>query len=460
MKNQESNQPPEQNNDTSRRDLLRTALAAAAVIGGGQSARAQSTGEPKQVGKTVIGMPFEPRDQVRMGLVGAGGRGTGMLKEYLAAGNLQVTAVCDVVKDHALNAQSIVERAGQKPPAIYTGSDTAFENLAARDDIDFVYIATPWVWHVPAALAAMTHGKHAFIEVPAATTLEDCWKLVNTSEQTRRHCLICENCCYGYNELMILNMVRDGAFGDLYHGEGAYLHDLRRLLFADEGEGLWRRFPHTKYNGNLYPTHGLGPVANYMSVNRGDRFDYMVSMSSRERGLDVWREANVPKDSPKWKEKYICGDMSTSLIRTANGLTIVLKNDTVNPRPYDRLNTIEGTKGIFHDYPPRIYFDGTDPEEFSGIDKFKAQYEHPFWKSQAEQAQKMGGHGGMDFIMVSRLVECMRKGLPPDIDVYDAAAWSAPGPLSEASVAQRGAPQDFPDFTRGLWKQKRSSFGS
>jgi len=430
MKNQESNQPPEQNNDTSRRDLLRTALAAAAVIGGGQSARAQSTGEPKQVGKTVIGMPFEPRDQVRMGLVGAGGRGTGMLKEYLAAGNLQVTAVCDVVKDHALNAQSIVERAGQKPPAIYTGSDTAFENLAARDDIDFVYIATPWVWHVPAALAAMTHGKHAFIEVPAATTLEDCWKLVNTSEQTRRHCLICENCCYGYNELMILNMVRDGAFGDLYHGGGAYLHDLRRLLFADEGEGLWRRFPHTKYNGNLYPTHGLGPVANYMSVNRGDRFDYMVSMSSRERGLDVWREANVPKDSPKWKEKYICGDMSTSLIRTANGLTIVLKNDTVNPRPYDRLNTIEGTKGIFHDYPPRIYFDGTDPEEFSGIDKFKAQYEHPFWKSQAEQAQKMGGHGGMDFIMVSRLVECMRKGLPPDIDVYDAAAWSAPGPLS------------------------------
>src|SRR6185437_10388466 len=330
MKNQESNKLIEQNNDTSRRDLLRTALAAAAVIGGGQPARAQASGEPKQVGKTVIGMPFEPRDQVRMGLVGAGGRGTGMLKEYLAAGNLQVTAVCDVVKDHALNAQSIVERAGQKPPAIYTGSDTAFENLAARDDIDFVYIATPWVWHVPAALAAMSHGMHAFIEVPAATTLEDCWKLVNTSEQTRRHCLICENCCYGYNELMILNMVRDGAFGDLYHGEGAYLHDLRRLLFADEGEGLWRRFPHTKYNGNLYPTHGLGPVANYMSVNRGDRFDYMVSMSSRERGLDVWREANVPKDSPKWKEKYICGDMSTSLIRTVNGLTIVLKNDTVN----------------------------------------------------------------------------------------------------------------------------------
>ncbi|MGH9614247.1 MAG: Gfo/Idh/MocA family protein, partial [Bryobacteraceae bacterium] len=394
MKNQESNQPTEQNNDTSRRDLLRTALAAAAVIGGGQSARAQSNSEPKQVGKTVIGMPFEPRDQVRMGLVGAGGRGTGMLKEYLAAGNLQVTAVCDIVKDHALNAQSIVERAGQKPPAIYTGSDTAFESLAARDDIDFVYIATPWEWHVPAGVAAMTHGKHAFIEVPAATTLEDCWKLVNTSEQTRRHCLICENCCYGYNELMILNMVRDGAFGDLYHGEGAYLHDLRRLLFADEGEGLWRRFPHTKLNGNLYPTHGLGPVANYMSVNRGDRFDYMVSMSSRERGLDAWREAHIPKDSPKWKEKYICGDMSTSLIRTANGLTIVLKNDTVNPRPYDRLNTIEGTKGIFHDYPPRIYFDGTDPEEFSGIDKFKAQYEHQFWKSQAEQAQKMGGHGG------------------------------------------------------------------
>jgi len=291
--------------------------------------------------------------------------------------------------------------------------------------------------------------------VPAAFTLEDCWKLVDTSEKTRRHCLMMENCCYGYNELMVLNMVRAGLFGDLLYGEGAYLHDLRPLLFEDRDEGLWRRFQHTRRNGNLYPTHGLGPVANYMGINRGDRFDYLVSMSTPQRGLDAWRAAHVPTDSPKWKEKYICGDLNTSLIKTANGLVITLQHDTVNPHPYDRINLIAGVKGIFRDYPPRIYFDDPDAEEYTPIDKFKDEYEHPLWKREGELARKLGGHGGMDFLMLYRLVECMQKGLAPDLDVYDAAAWSAPGPLSEASVAQGSAPVKFPDFTRGRWKEKR-----
>jgi len=400
-------------------------------------------------------MAFEPHENVRMGLIGCGGRGSGMLREYLGVEGLTVTAVCDVVKDAALHAQAVVERAGQHPPAVFANGERDFENLLKRDDVDFAYIATPWDWHVPMAVAAMNGGKHAFVEVPAAFSIEDCWKLVDTSEKTRRHCLMLENCCYGYNELMVLNMIKAGLFGDLLYGEGAYLHDLRSLLFEDRSEGLWRRFPHTRRNGNLYPTHGLGPVANYMGINRGDRFDYLVSMSSPERGLDAWRAAHVPKDSPKWKEKYICGDLNTSLIKTANGLVITVQHDVVNPHPYDRTNLIAGVKGIFRDYPPRIYFDDPKAEEYTPIDKFKDQYEHPLWKHEGELARKLGGHGGMDFLMVYRLIECMHKGIAPDLDVYDAAAWSAPGPLSDASVAQGSAPVKFPDFTRGRWKEKR-----
>ena len=218
---------------------------------------------------------------------------------------------------------------------------------------------------------------------------------------------------------------------------------------------MWRRDPHTRRNGNLYPTHGLGPVANYMGVNRGDRFDYLVSMSSPERGLDAWREAHVPKDSPKWKEQYICGDLNSSLIKTANGLMITLQHDVVNPHPYDRINLIAGTKGVFRDYPPRIYFDGQDPDEYAPIDKYKEKYQHALWKAKGELARKLGGHGGMDFLMVYRLMECMRQGVGPDMDVYDAAAWSAPGPLSDESVKKGSAPVKIPDFTRGRWKEKR-----
>ncbi len=325
-----------------------------------------------------------------------------MLKEYLGVENLKVTAVCDVKKDAALKAQADVERAGQHPPAVYANGERDFENVLKRDDVDFAYMATPWEWHVPMALAAMNSGKHALVEVPAASTIEDCWKLVDTSEKTRRHCIMTENCCYGYTELMVLNMIKAGLFGDLLYGEGAYLHDLRKILFEDRSEGLWRRFPHTKRNGNLYPTHGLGPVANYMGINRGDRFDYMVSMSSPERGLDAWRAANVPKGSPKWKEKYICGDLNTSLIKTANGLVVTVQHDVVNPHPYDRTNLIAGTKGIFRDYPPRIYFDDPKAEAYIPIDKFKDEYEHPLWKHEGELARKLGGHGGMDFLMVYR----------------------------------------------------------
>lgn len=404
----------------------------------------------------MVGVPFAAQAP-KIGVIGLGGRGTEQLKNLLAA-DVEVKALCDIAPEKAKAAQEMVVKAGQTAPELYTDGPHAFEKLVARDDINLVMSATPWNWHVPMSVAAMKHGKHALTEVPAATTIDDCWLLVNTSEDTQRHCIMLENCCYGENETLILNMVRAGMFGDLLYGEAAYLHDLRSELFSNKGEGLWRRTVHTQRNGNLYPTHGLGPVSNYMGINRGDRFNYLVSMSTPARGLAAYRAAHVPKDDPKWQENYIDGDMNVSLIKTMNGLAINLQHDVSNPQPYSRLNTILGTKGIFRDYPPRIYFDGQPgEEEYGGIEKYKAQFENPLWKREGQIAKKLGGHGGMDFIMIYRLMQCVREGLPPDMDVYDAAAWSSPAPLSLASVQQGSVPVPFPDFTRGRWKERKGS---
>jgi Glycosyl hydrolase 109, C-terminal domain len=277
--------------------------------------------------------------------------------------------------------------------------------------------------------------------------------MVNTSEATRRHCMQLENCCYGYNELMVLNMVKAGLFGDITHAGCAYNHDLRSVLFSKEGEGLWRRLENEKRNGNLYPTHGLGPVAHYLDINRGDRFEYMVSMSSVALSLAAYRKEKLPPDDPRQKETYRCGDFNASLIRTAKGRVIELEHNVSSPQPYDRINLVAGTKGIFRDYPPRIFVDGESKEDFGPIDPYKEKFEHRYWKQVGEMARELGGHGGMDFVMAYRLIQCMREGTAPDIDVYDAAAWSAPGPLSEQSVAKGGVPVPFPDFTRGRWQK-------
>jgi hypothetical protein len=263
--------------------------------------------------------------------------------------------------------------------------------------------------------------------------------------------VLLENCCYGYNELLALNMARAGLFGDLTHAACAYNHDLRSVLFSKDGEGLWRRDENIKRNGNLYPTHGLGPVASYLDINRGDRFDYMVSMSSPSLSLQAYRAENLPPGDPRQKEVYRNGDLNVSLIRTMKGRVITLEHNVASPQPYDRINLIAGTKGIFRDYPPRIYVDGARPEQFTSIDPYKEKFEHKYWKQAGAQARELGGHGGMDFVMAYRLIQCMREGTAPDIDVYDAASWSAPGPLSEASVAKGSAPMKFPDFTRGGW---------
>jgi hypothetical protein len=430
-------------------------IGAASAVGLSVMNLAHASGEDAITRGMMINVPFEKRNP-RIAFIGTGKRGTSLLGNLLAADG-QVVALCDVVPEHAQHAASLVVVAGQAKPRIYTDGPYAYEAMLSMNDIDLVLVATPWSWHGEMAVAAMKHGKDVCIEVPGVVTLDECWEIVKTSEQTRKHCMMLENCCYGYNETLILRMVHDGKFGELLYGEGAYLHDLREELFSDNGEGLWRRAEHTMRDGNLYPSHGLGPVANYMDMQRGDRFDYIVSMSSPQRGLDQYRKDHLKAGDPRLEERYVTGDMNTSLIKTAKGLTITVKHAVSTPHPYDRINLIAGTKGIFQDYPPRIYLDGQNKDEsYMPLDTWK-QYAHPLWQKEGELAAKIGGHGGMDYIMLYRLLQTVREGLPPDMDVYDAASWSAIGPLSVTSVSRGSAPIEFPDFTVAKWMQRNIS---
>jgi predicted dehydrogenase len=441
----------------SRRRFMQVSAGAAIAASAAAYADEQS-GKPH---RSMMNVAFEKREP-RIGFIGTGGRGTSLLREVLAADG-RVVALCDVVRSKAEAAGALVVEKGQPQPTLFTAGDHDYEKMLGQNDVDLVIVATPWKWHAPMALYGMQHGKDVAIEVPGVTTIEDCWNIVKTSEQTGKHCMMLENCCYGYNETLLLRMTHAGVLGDLLYGEGAYLHDLREELFSNKGEGLWRRTEHTLHNGNIYPTHGLGPVANYMGIQRGDRFSHIVSMSTRELGLDAFRKAHLDASDPRMQERYVLGDMNTSLIKTANGLTITVKHTTSTPHPYDRVNQIAGTKGIFQDYPPRIYIDGQNADESwepveqdNPQSKWK-QYEYPLWTREGEAAKKNGGHGGLDYIMIYRLLQCVREGLPPDMDVYDAAAWSSVGPLSEQSVKGGSAPIEFPDFTRGEWKKRDAS---
>lgn len=390
---------------------------------------------------------------MRVGFVGVGGMGTAHVRNLVRIDGCVVSAVCDVVAAHAERAAQIVEDAGHPAPVLYTRSETDFERMCGEADLDLVYTATPWRWHVPVCVAAMRNGKHAATEVPAAYTLDGCWELVETAEASRRHCVMMENVNYGRPELLCLNLVRQGLLGEVVHAECGYLHDLRAVKFADEGEGLWRRAHSWTRNGNLYPTHGLGPVANCMNVNRGDRFDHLVSMSGPSRGLQDWAAEHYAQDHPKRAETFALGDVNGSLVKTALGKTIYVSHDTNLPRPYSRINLVQGTRGIFQGYPDRVHIEGRSlGHEWEPAEAYYEEYEHPLWTALREEAAG-AGHGGMDFLEDYRLVKCVREGLPTDMNVYDAAALSAVCELSERSVAQGSAPVSFPDFTRGRWRE-------
>jgi len=314
---------------------------------------------------------------------------------------------------------------------------------------------------VPMAVAAMESGAHALVEVPASITVEGCWQLVEVSERTGKHCMMLENVNYGQEELMVLNMVRQGVFGDLLHAEAAYIHDLRwQMKEIEHGTGSWRTLEYAKRNGNLYPTHGLGPVAHYLNINRGDRMLYMTSMSSLSCCRELYAQSEFPEGHDRRKLKFTCGDINTSVVKTEMGRTIMIQWDEQLPRPYTRHNLIQGTKGIWAGFPARCTVDRETPESETWatpeeLKKIRDKYDHPMWKRLKSEAEKHGGHGGMDFVMVWRVIYCLRNGLPLDQDVYDAAAWSVITPLSEWSVANRSQSIDIPDFTRGKYKSMK-----
>lgn len=429
-----------------RRDFLKT--GGAAVVAGAVASRASERGEAQAVA------PFaaEPIAEVRVGYVGIGGQGSSHVRNLLKIPGCRITAVCDIREERTAWATQAITAAGQPPPAAYTRGPRDFERLCETEDLDLVYNATPWEWHVPIMLAAMKNGKHTATEVPAAMTLDDCWAIVEAAEKFRKHCVLMENCNYDRMEMMVYNMVQQGVFGEILHAEGGYLHDLRSVKFSSTGEGLWRRAWSMKLDGNLYPTHGLGPIANCLHINRGDRFDHLVSMSGPSRGLQDWAASHFPPDAPQRKEKYVLGDVNTSLIKTANGRTIMVQHCTNLPRPYSRIHQVQGTKGLFQGYPHRAYIEGRGrADQWVDAAQLLAEFEHPLWKEIAAQAAG-AGHGGMDFIEDYRLIKCLREGRPTDMDVYDAAALSAIVPLSCQSVAKNAQPVSIPDFTRGRWK--------
>ncbi len=431
--------------EMSRRDFVggAAALGVGAAMGPIGGARVQPDG--------FFRAP--PIETVRIGFVGIGGQGSTHVENLLAIEGVRLAAVCDIRPERTAWAQGQAVAAGQPKPTAYTNGPRDFERLCAEEDLDLVFTATPWEWHVPVLLAAMANGKHGATEVPAAYRIEDCWAMVETAEKYRKHCVMMENCCYDRLEMLALNLARKGLLGLLQHGECGYNHDLRAIKFADEGEGLWRRAHAVARNGNLYPTHGLGPVAQAMDLNRGNQFDHLVSMSGPSRGLQAWAAEHLPADSPKRQEKYRLGDVNVTLIKMANGQTIYVTHDTNLPRPYSRKYVLQGTRGLVEGYPRRVYVEGMSAKEdvWDTAEKWYETHDHPLWKSdKVKQASR--GHGGMDFLEDLRLIHCLRQGLPTDSNVYDAAALSVVTPLTEQSVANRAKTMSVPDFTRGRWK--------
>ena len=394
-----------------------------------------------------------PIDVVRIGFVGVGLQGGSHVRNFLGIDGVEIVALDDINESRAEEVADWVEQDGRRRPRLYTRGDTDFVRMCEEEDLDLVFNATPWEWHVPVCLSAMENGKHAATEVPAAYTVEDCWKLVEYAEKYERHCVMMENCNYDRPEMMVFNMARQGLFGEIVHAECGYLHDLRAIKFEDRNEGLWRRAHAMVRDGNFYPTHGLGPVSNVMDINRGDQFDYLVSMSSPARGLEDWARDHYPEDHAKRQERYVQGDVNTTMIKTVQGKTIYVSHDTNLPRPYSRIHAVQGTRGIFQGYPHRVHVEGMSPEHrWEDWLERRDEFDHGLWRD-LEERSAGAGHGGMDYIEDYQLVKALREGKPTDLNVYDAATQSAIVPLTEWSAENRSRPVDIPDFTRGRWAQ-------
>ena len=444
---------------SNRRKFLRQFAAGSSLLAVGDPAMASLIKEqtpPSSANFNMCGYAAPKLEVVRIGIVGLGMRGSDAVERLSYIDGVEIVALCDKYPDRVEAAQKTLAKLGRPKAVGYTGED-GWKALCDEADLDLVYSPTPWHLHTPIALRAMKGGKHVAVEVPAAQTIEDCWALVETSEKTKRHCMMLENCCYDFFELLTLNMARNGLFGELVHAEGAYIHDLSRdwLFNKNAYADQWRLKENVARNGSLYPTHGIGPIAQCLNINRGDRMDHLSSLSTGDFSLaDLANEkANEDAIWKPFEAKSFRGNMNTTIIRTVKGKTMMIQHDVSTPRPYSRIHLLSGTKGMAQKWPSpqRIAFGHSwiNKEEFA---KLEEKYTPPIVKHIGAIAKEVGGHGGMDFIMDWRLIDCLRNGLPLDQDVYDAAAWSSIVPLSERSVKKRGSSVDVPDFTRGAWE--------
>jgi predicted dehydrogenase len=411
--------------------------------------------------------------KVRIGFIGVGLRGQNHLQLALQRNDVEVVAICDIQQQMVDMSKEIFKSKGKALPRIIMEGPYGYKKLLETKDIDAVIISTPWEWHTVMCIDAMNAGKYVGCEVITGTTVEECWEIVHTSERTGMPLMMLENVCYRRDVMAVLNMVRQHVFGEIVHLQGGYQHDLRAIKFnggqrRDEGvefgekafsEAQWRTQHSVMRNGDLYPTHGIGPLAMMVDINRGNRFTELVSYSSKARGLHDYVVKKGGKDHPNAKVEFKLGDIVTTMIKCANGETILLQHDTNLPRPYSLGFRVQGTNGIWMDVNNSIYVEGKSkaPHEWDKADEWLSKYDHPLWKQYGNDAQG-AGHGGMDWFVLHAFIESVKRKTNTPQDVYDAVTWSAITPLSETSIRLGGETMDFPDFTKGQWMYKKNNF--
>ena len=447
-----------------RRNFLKKTILGTGVLAAGLSTRANEVdhASPAETNRTTTKSRFNmsgyaaPKlDKVRIGFIGLGNRGPGAVERMSNIEGVEIVALCDIQSERVDKCQAILEKHGLPKARSYSGSKEIWKEMCQSADLDLIYITTPWAWHTPMAVYAMESGKHAASEVPAAKTIDECWQLVETSEKTRKHFMMLENCCYDFFELLTLNMARQGYFGEIIHGEGAYIHDLLEGNFSKSKYSDMWRLKENYREGNIYPTHGLGPICQIMNINRGDQMDFLTSVSSKDFQMSAKASELAAADNfySEFVGKQFRGNMNTTTIRTMKGRTIMVQHDVTSPRPYSRIHLISGTKGMASKWPePARISNGHGWLTEIEMKAVEEKYTPEIVKRIGEMAKRIGGHGGMDFMMDWRLIDCLRNGLPLDENVYDAALWSSIAPLSEKSVANHSNSVDIPDFTNGNWK--------
>ena len=408
-------------------------------------------------------------DRLNVGIIGLGLRGTGHLRNLLLRDDVNIVALCDIDPERIAIVRKMMTEAKKPGPKIFDRNDHDYRNLLELEELEAVIIATPWEWHVPMSVDAMKAGKYTGVEVSAATTMEGCWQLVNTHEDTGTQLMILENVNYRRDVLAVLHMVRKGVFGELVHFRCGYQHDLREVKFNNGkqpygggvefgekaiSEARWRTEYSINMNADVYPTHGLGPVAVMADINRGNQFVSVSSYATKAIGLHNHIVRQGGEDHPNAKVRFKQGDVITSTIQTARNETIIVTHDCNLPRPYSLGFRVQGAKGLWEVDGNRIYIEGRSPQHrWENAEAYLEEYDHPLWKKYGEYASG-SGHGGMDFFVLNAFVEAAKRKAPPPLDVYDAAAWSALTPLSAKSIAEGGTPQPFPDFTKGKWKER------